>query len=52
MISQEVLPNVYVFDSRMLTMVVRNLDGTLVITWEWNMVHNVTIILKNLAHLK
>jgi hypothetical protein len=32
MISQEVVPNVYVFGSRMLTSVVSNLDGTLIIT--------------------
>jgi hypothetical protein len=32
MISQEVVPDVYVFGSRTLTRVVSNLDGTLVIT--------------------
>jgi hypothetical protein len=32
MVSQEVVPDVYVFGSRMLTRVVNNLDGTLIIT--------------------
>jgi hypothetical protein len=31
MISQEIVPDVYVFGSRMLTRVVNNLDGTLII---------------------
>jgi hypothetical protein len=32
MISQEVVPDVYVFGSRMLTRVVSNIDDTLIIT--------------------
>jgi hypothetical protein len=32
MISQQVVPNVYVIGSRMLTRVVINLDGTLIVT--------------------
>jgi hypothetical protein len=32
MISQEIVLDVYVFSSRMLTRVVTNLDGTLIIT--------------------
>jgi hypothetical protein len=32
MISQEVVPDINVFGSKMLTRVVRNLDGTLIIT--------------------
>jgi hypothetical protein len=30
--SQEMMTDVYVFDSRMLTRVVSNLDGTLIVT--------------------
>jgi hypothetical protein len=32
MISQEMVPNIYVFGFRMLTRVVSNLDGTLIVT--------------------
>jgi hypothetical protein len=32
MVSQDVVPDVYVFGSRMLTRVVSNLDGTLIVT--------------------
>jgi hypothetical protein len=32
MISKEMMPDVYVFGSRILTMVVSNLDGTLIVT--------------------
>jgi hypothetical protein len=32
MVSQEVVMDVYVFDSRMLISVVSNLDGTIIIT--------------------
>jgi hypothetical protein len=32
MISQEIVPDVYVFGSRMLTRVVSNLDGTPIVT--------------------
>jgi hypothetical protein len=52
MVSQEVLPNVYVFGSTILIRVVSILDGTLIVTYEWNMVHSVTIILESLSHLK
>jgi hypothetical protein len=52
MVSQEMVPDVYVFGSRMLTRIVSNLDGTLIVTKEWNMVHSVTIILESLSHLK
>jgi hypothetical protein len=45
MISQEMVPDVYLFGSRMLTWVVSNLDGTLIITQERNLVHSVTIVL-------
>jgi hypothetical protein len=31
MVSQEVVPDVYVFGSRMLTGVISNLDGTLIV---------------------
>jgi hypothetical protein len=47
---KEMGPDVYVFGSRMLTGIVSNLDGTLIVTLEWNMVHNVTIILESLLH--
>jgi hypothetical protein len=46
------MPEVYVFSSRVFTRVVSNLDGTLIITYEWNMVHSVTIILESLSHPK
>jgi hypothetical protein len=45
MISQEMVPDAYVFGSRILTRVVTNLDGTLIVTWEGNLVHSVTIVL-------
>jgi hypothetical protein len=32
MVSQEMVSDVYVFDSRVLTRVVSNLDGTLIVT--------------------
>jgi hypothetical protein len=32
MVSQEVVPDINVFGSRMLTMIVNKLDGTLIIT--------------------
>jgi hypothetical protein len=32
MVSQEVVSDVYVFDSRMLTWVISNLDDTLIVT--------------------
>jgi hypothetical protein len=32
MISQEVVPDINMFGSRMLTRIVRNLDGTLIVT--------------------
>jgi hypothetical protein len=52
MISQKVVPDVYVFGSRMLTRIVRNLYSTLIVTWDRNMVYSVTIILKSLSHPK
>jgi hypothetical protein len=52
MVSQEILSDVYVFGSRVLIRVVSNLDGTLIVTYEWNMVHSVTIILESLLHPK
>jgi hypothetical protein len=52
MVSQEMVPDVYVFGSKMLTRIVSNLDGTLIVTKEWNMVHSVTIILESLSHPK
>jgi hypothetical protein len=45
LISQEMVLDVYVFGSIMLTMVVSNLDGTLIVTQEGNLVHSVTIVL-------
>jgi hypothetical protein len=32
MVSQEVVPNINVFGSRMLTWIISNLDGTLIVT--------------------
>jgi hypothetical protein len=32
MVSQEVVPNIKVFGSRMLTWIISNLDGTLIVT--------------------
>jgi hypothetical protein len=52
MVSQEMVADVYVFGSRVLIRVVSNLDGTLIVTYEWNMVHSVTIILESLSHPK
>jgi hypothetical protein len=40
-----------VFSSRMLTRVVSNLDGTLIVTLERDFIHSVAIVLKNLSHL-
>jgi hypothetical protein len=45
MISQEVVSDVYVFDSRMLIRVVSNLDGTLIVTSQVDLVHSVTMVL-------
>jgi hypothetical protein len=52
MVSQEMVPDVYVFGSRMLTRIVSNFDGTVIIKQEWNMVHSVIIILESLSHPK
>jgi hypothetical protein len=52
MVSQEVVLDVYVFGSTMLIRVASNLDGTLIITQEWNMVHSINIILESLSHSK
>jgi hypothetical protein len=52
MISQEVVPDINVFGSKMLTRIVSNLDGTLIVTWERNLVHSVTIVLWSLSHQK
>jgi hypothetical protein len=52
MVSQEVVPDVYVFGSKILTSVVSNIDSTLIVTLEWNVVHSVTIILESLSHLE
>jgi hypothetical protein len=43
MVSQEVVSDVYVFGIRMLTRVLSNLDGTLIVVKERNMVQSVTI---------
>jgi hypothetical protein len=45
MISQEIVPDVYVLGSGMLTRVASNLDDTLIITSERDIVHSVTIVL-------
>jgi hypothetical protein len=50
MVSQEIVSDVYVFDSRMLTRVVSNLDGTLIVTEERDMIHSITIALESLSH--
>jgi hypothetical protein len=50
MISQEVVLDVYVFGSRNHTRVVSNLDGTLIVTWERDMVHSVTIVVESVSH--
>jgi hypothetical protein len=52
MISQEVVPDINVFGSKMLTRIGSNLDGTLIVTWERNLVHSVTIVLWSLSHQK
>jgi hypothetical protein len=52
MVSQKMVSNAYVFGSRVLTWVISNIDGTLIVTYEWNMVHSVTIILESLSHPK
>jgi hypothetical protein len=52
MISQEIVPDVYVFTSGMLIGVVSNLYDTLIITYEKDMVHSITIVLKSLSHPK
>jgi hypothetical protein len=52
MASQEVMPDIDVFGSRMLTRIVSNLDGTLIITKEGDMVQSVTIIIESLSHPK
>jgi hypothetical protein len=45
MISQEVAPDINVFGSRMLIRVISNLDGTLIVIEERDMVQSVTTIL-------
>jgi hypothetical protein len=45
MVSQEMVPDVYVFGSRMLTRIVSNLNGTLIVTWERDIFCSVTIVL-------
>jgi hypothetical protein len=45
MISQEVVLDINVFGSRMLTRVVSNLDGNIIITKERDMVQSVIIVL-------
>jgi hypothetical protein len=45
MISQEMVSNVYVFGFRKIIRVVSNLDSTLIIIEEGNLVHSVTIVL-------
>jgi hypothetical protein len=50
MISQKVVSDAYVFGSLMLTRVVSNLIGTLIVTYERDMVHSVTIVLESLSH--
>jgi hypothetical protein len=52
MVSQEVVLDIDVFGSIMLTRVVSNLDGTLIVTYERDMVQSVTIILESLLHPK
>jgi hypothetical protein len=52
MVSQEVVPDINVFGSRMLTRVVCNLDGTLIVIKERDMIQSVTIILESLLHPK
>jgi hypothetical protein len=44
MVSQEVVPDINVFGSRMLTWIISNLDGTLIVTYEGDLVHSVTIV--------
>jgi hypothetical protein len=50
MVSQEVVSDIDVFGSRMLTRVVSSLDGTLIVTYERYMVQSVTIIHESLSH--
>jgi hypothetical protein len=45
MVSQKVVPDINVFGSRMLGWIVSNLDGTLIITQERDLVHSITIVL-------
>jgi hypothetical protein len=52
MISQKVVSDVYMFGSIMLTRVVSNLYGTLIVTYETDMVHSVTIVLESLSYLQ
>jgi hypothetical protein len=52
MISQKVVPGVYVFGSTMFIRVVSNLDGTLIVTQERDMVHSVTVVLESLSQPK
>jgi hypothetical protein len=39
------VPNINVFGSRMSTKIVSNLDGTLIVIEERDLVHSVTIVL-------
>jgi hypothetical protein len=50
MISQKVVSDVYVFGSRILTRFVCYLCDTIIVTYERDMVHSVTIVLESLSH--
>ena len=44
MISQEVIPNVYMLGSRMLNRILAKVDGTCIITFDWNVIKFYTIV--------
>jgi hypothetical protein len=52
MISQKMLPDIYVFGTGMLYWVVGKLDGTLIVTKEWDFVILTTKISQGLPHPK
>jgi hypothetical protein len=45
MISQEVVPDINLFGSRMLTRIISNIDDTLIVTLERDIVQSITIVL-------
>jgi hypothetical protein len=51
-VSQKVMPDVYVLSADVFNRIIRHADCTLIVTWEWDFAHIVAKVPEGLPHPK